>query len=234
VNGVDVDVRAGEVLGVAGLVGSGKSRIWRGVLGLQRVTAGTVTLGGRDVTNAPTRTLLHHGVFYLPPDRKDEGLLLAATARDNIVLSLLARAEVSGPLGLLSQRRAHSLADGIGGRVDLSPDYLGRMVSKLSGGNQQKVLFGKGFGEDREVYILDEPTVGVDMGTRAALYRLIKDMAEAGKAVVVVSSDLPEVMHLSHRLLVFAKGRIAAELTGDAITEESVLKHFFAETEVPA
>jgi ribose transport system ATP-binding protein len=234
VNGVDIDVRAGEVLGVAGLVGSGKSRIWRGVLGLQRVTAGTVTLGGHDVTNAPTRTLLHHGVFYLPPDRKDEGLLLAATARDNIVLSLLARAEVSGPLGLLSQRRAHSLADGIGGRVDLSPDYLGRMVSKLSGGNQQKVLFGKGFGEDREVYILDEPTVGVDMGTRAALYRLIKHMAEAGKAVVVVSSDLPEVMHLSHRLLVFAKGRIAAELTGDAITEESVLKHFFAETEVPA
>jgi ribose transport system ATP-binding protein len=234
VNGVDIDVRAGEVLGVAGLVGSGKSRTWRTVLGLQPTTSGNVTLKGQDVTNAPTRTLLRQGLFYLPPDRKDEGLLLAATARENIVLSLLDRNEVSGPLGLVSQRRCRDIADGIGGRVDLSAAYLGRMVSKLSGGNQQKVLFGKGFGEERDIYVLDEPTVGVDMGTRAALYRLIKDMSEAGKAVVVVSSDLPEAMHLAHRLLVFAKGRISAELTGAAITEENVLKHFFAETEVPA
>jgi ribose transport system ATP-binding protein len=234
VNGVDIDVRAGEVLGVAGLVGSGKSRTWRTVLGLQPATAGTVSLNGRDVTNAPTRELLRGGVFYLPPDRKDEGLLLAATARENIVLSLLDREEVSGPLGLVSQARCRGIADGIGARVDLSPDYLGRTVSKLSGGNQQKVLFGKGFGEERDIYILDEPTVGVDMGTRAALYRLIKGMAETGKAVVVVSSDLPEAMHLAHRLLVFSKGRISAELTGAAIAEENVLKHFFAETEVPA
>jgi ribose transport system ATP-binding protein len=107
---------------------------------------------------------------------------------------------------------------------------MGRIVSKLSGGNQQKVLFGKGFGEERDIYIFDEPTVGVDMGTRAALYRLIKEVAEAGKAVVVISSDLPEVMNLAHRLLVFSKGRVSAELTGAEIAEENVLKHFFAET----
>jgi ribose transport system ATP-binding protein len=234
VNGVDIDVRAGEVLGVAGLVGSGKSRTWRSVLGLQPVTSGAVTLRGRDVTGAPTRALLRGGVFYLPPDRKDEGLMLAATARENIILSLLDRDDVSGPLGLVSQQRSRGIANEIGARVDLSPAYLGRMVSKLSGGNQQKVLFGKGFGQERDIYVLDEPTVGVDMGTRAALYLLVKHMAEAGKAVVVISSDLPEAMHLAHRLLVFAKGRIAAELTGAAITEENVLKYFFAETEVPA
>jgi ribose transport system ATP-binding protein len=107
---------------------------------------------------------------------------------------------------------------------------MGRIVSKLSGGNQQKVLFGKGFGEERDIYIFDEPTVGVDMGTRAALYRLIKEIAEAGKAVVVISSDLPEVMNLAHRLLVFSKGRVSAELTGTDIAEENVLKYFFAET----
>lgn len=103
-------------------------------------------------------------------------------------------------------------------------------VSKLSGGNQQKVLFGKGIGAERDIYIFDEPTVGVDMGTRAALYGLIKDIAESGKAVVVISSDLPEVMNLSHRLLVFSQGKISAELAGPDVTEENILKHFFPQT----
>jgi ribose transport system ATP-binding protein len=107
-------------------------------------------------------------------------------------------------------------------------------VATLSGGNQQKVLFGKGFGEGRQVYIFDEPTVGVDMGTRSQLYLLIRDLAEAGKAVVIVSSDLPEVMHLSHRLLVFCRGRISAELEGQDIAEETVLRHFFSETRISA
>ena len=122
------------------------------------------------------------------------------------------------------------MADKIGERVGIASAHMGRIVSKLSGGNQQKVLFGKGFGEERDIYIFDEPTVGVDMGTRAALYRLIKEIAEAGKAVVVISSDLPEVMNLAHRLLVFSKGRVSAELTGAEIAEENVLKYFFAET----
>mgnify|MGYP000709414241 FL=1 len=105
-------------------------------------------------------------------------------------------------------------------------------MSQLSGGNQQKVLFGKCFGQDADIYILDEPTVGVDMGTRAALYRLIKDLAEAGKAVVVISSDLPEAMHLAHRMIVMAHGRISAKLTGDDMTEDTILKYFFDESGV--
>ncbi|MCV3205295.1 sugar ABC transporter ATP-binding protein [Mesorhizobium sp. YC-39] len=234
VHGVSVDVRAGEVLGVAGLVGSGKSRLWRSVLGLQPIRAGRVMLKGRDVTGKVTRELLRGGVFYLPPDRKTEGLQLAATARDNIALSLLGRDDVSNRIGFISPRRSRELADGIAARVDISPSYLNRSVSKLSGGNQQKVLFGKGFAKEHDIYIFDEPTVGVDMGTRSALYRLIKEIAEAGKAVVVVSSDLTEVMHLAHRLVVFSKGRVAAELAGAAISEENVLKHFFADTRVPA
>jgi ribose transport system ATP-binding protein len=229
VRGVDIDVRAGEVLGVAGLVGSGKSRVWRSILGLQPMTAGTVAVRGRDVTHATTRVMLRSGVYYLPPDRKSEGLQLTATVRENINLSLLDRRDVVGRLGFLSRRRRTALADAIGKRVDISKGGMDRVVSKLSGGNQQKVLFGKGFGVDRDIYIFDEPTVGVDMGTRAALYRLIKEIAEAGKAVVVISSDLPEVMHLSHRLLVFSKGKIAAEFAGAEIVEGNVLKHFFAE-----
>ena len=104
---------------------------------------------------------------------------------------------------------------------------LPKTIAALSGGNQQKVLFGKGLGRDRRIYIFDEPTIGVDMGTRHQLYLLIRDLAEAGKAVVVISSDLPEVMHLAHRLLVFSNGRISAELEGGDLVEEVVLPHFF-------
>ncbi len=227
VNGVDIDIRRGEVLGIAGLVGSGKSRAFRAVLGLNDTVSGKVTLKGQDMTGAPPHRLIDGGVFYLPSDRKSEGLVLSATGRDNIAWSMLGRTDALGALGLLSPGRTRDLTDEIGRRVDLSHAYLERTVSKLSGGNQQKVLFGKGFGEARELYIFDEPTVGVDMGTRAALYRLIKQIAEAGKAVVVISSDLSEVMHLSHRLLVFANGRIAAELEGDGIREQTVLGYFF-------
>lgn len=234
VNGVDIDVRAGEVLGVAGLIGSGKSRIWRSVLGLQPLKAGTVTMRGRDITGLPTRRLLRSGIFYLPPDRKSEGLLLAASARDNIRLNLLERRDLAGLLGMLSPARTRAAADAIGARVHLAPRALPKAVATLSGGNQQKVLFGKGFGEDRLVYIFDEPTVGVDMGTRTQLYLLIRELAEAGKAVVLVSSDLPEVMHLSHRLLVMAGGKVSAELEGQEIAEEAVLAHFFSQTRMSA
>lgn len=234
VHGASLDVRAGEILGLAGLVGSGKSRIWRAAMGLQPLHGGRVILKGRDVTGAPTRALLADGVFFLPSDRKSEGLLMTASARDNIELSLLDRGDIAGRIGIVSPRRSRALTSAIGDKVGIAGAAMDRAVSKLSGGNQQKVLFGKGFGDDRDVYVFDEPTVGVDMGTRIALYQLIKDIAEAGKAVVVISSDLPEVMNLSHRLLVFAKGRISAELSGEAITEENVLKHFFADTESAA
>lgn len=228
VGGVDLDVRVGEVLGVAGLVGSGKSRTFRAAIGLLPVEAGSVSLKGRDVTRAPTRRFVEDGVFYLPPDRKNEGLMLSAPTRRNIDLGALDRRDASGLFGVLSPARLRTITDDIARRVDVPETYMARAISTLSGGNQQKALFGKGFGRDYDIYIFDEPTVGVDMGTRAALYRLIKDLAETGKAVVVISSDLPEVMNLAHRLVVFSAGRISAELEGGAINEETILASFFS------
>jgi len=226
VHGVDINVRAGEVLGIAGLVGSGKSRAFRAALGLLPIEAGTVTLNGKDMTGAATRKFLRAGIFYLPPDRKNEGLMLTATARQNISLGLLFRDDVIGAMGL-SSGRLNILSTAIARKVDLTDAFMERPVANLSGGNQQKALFGKGFGMDYDIYVFDEPTVGVDMGTRAALYRLIKELAEQGKAIVVISSDLPEAMNLAHRLLVFARGRISAEMSGTDIAENMVLRAFF-------
>jgi ribose transport system ATP-binding protein len=225
VHGVDLEVRAGEVLGIAGLVGSGKSRSFRALMGLLPVEAGRVTVRGRDVTGAATRDLMRAGLCYVPPDRKTEGLQLSFTTRDNLAQGELASAR--SRFGLLPWRRIRRNCEATAERVELPAGYRGKAVGQLSGGNQQKALFGRALGRDYDLYIFDEPTVGVDMGARAAIYRLIRELAEAGKAVVVISSDLPEAMNLAHRLLVFAHGRIAAELEGDAISEAAILSHFF-------
>lgn len=227
VAGVDIDIRRGEVLGVAGLVGSGKSRSFRALMGLLPVEAGSVTLNGVNCTGATTRHMMQHGVFFLPSDRKEEGLVVGASARANIALSVIDHKDSRSGLGFLSTRAMNRQTSTIGSRVDLTEAFLERGTAKLSGGNQQKILFGKSFGQDFDIYIFDEPTVGVDVGTRAALYRIIKSIAEAGKAVVVISSDLPEVMHLAHRLIVFSHGRIAAEFEGEGIQEQAVLAAFF-------
>lgn len=227
VDGVSFDVRPGEVLGMAGLVGCGKSEVWRIILGLSRRGTGTVALGGHDMSAAGTRGMIQAGVFYLPPDRKSEGLMLALSSLDNMALGMLAGDRVGRAGGRISNRAIRTEGARLAERVDLAPGHLPRPASQLSGGNQQKILFSRGFTRTWEIFVFDEPTVGVDVGTRAALYLLIKQLAESGKAVVVISSDLPEVMNLSHRLLVFTRGRISATLERDEIEETAVLGHFF-------
>lgn len=225
-----LSLRAGEVLGVAGLVGCGKSRFFRAMMGLTAHQTGTVILKGQDITHLSTREIIRRGLYYLSPDRKAEGLDLAKTSHDNLGLNVVTSGTAS-KRGWINWRVVRERVAEIADRVELPHDYRAKYVSQLSGGNQQKVLFGKAFGQDADVYIFDEPTVGVDMGTRAALYLKIKSLAEAGKAVVVISSDLPEAINLSHRLLVFAHGHVTAELARADATEDTVLKHFFVESE---
>ena len=223
-------VRRGEVVGLAGLVGCGKSELFRAIYGLDSVSEGKVTFNGQLRTNATVRKLLDEGLVYLPPDRKAEGLVLGFTSHANITLPL-----VSGPLrghgGWLRKRLARKLATDAAARVELAPRNLDRPVALLSGGNQQKVLFGKGMTREAALYVFDEPTVGVDVGTRSALYKVIQSLCEGGAAVVVISSDLPEVLHLSHRVYVMCRGEIAGELQGDDINESRVLNLFFASNE---
>ncbi len=228
VHGVDLEIRRGEVLGLAGLVGSGKSRMFRAIMGLLPIEAGRVTLDGRDITGLSTPRVMAAGLHYLTSDRKHEGLCLTASAAENIATDLMMGRCAGGAMirhGQIRETRA-----GIFDHVELPDRYRWRVIAQLSGGNQQKALFAKSFSHDADIHIFDEPTVGVDMGTRAALYRLIGELAEAGKAVVVISSDLPEVMNIAHRLVVMAEGRISAELESEGITEAAILGHFFKET----
>ena len=221
-----VHVRAGEVLGIAGLVGSGKSELFRAIYGLDRITSGRVRFDDKDRTGARTVSLLREGFFYLPPDRKSEGLILDFSSDSNIALPVLGTL-LRGAFGLLKQGDRGRITRAAGARVELANRNASKRVGLLSGGNQQKVLFAKGLTNDAKLYVFDEPTVGVDVGTRSALYRLIQSLCEGGAAVVVISSDLPEILHLSHRAYVMRAGRVAGEFHGDQITESALLGLFF-------
>ena len=228
-NGVrdaSLSVRRGEVVGIAGLVGCGKSELFRAVYGLDPVSAGQVVFKGQPRTGASVRRMLAEGLFYLPPDRKGEGLVLGFTSRANITLPLLG-GTLRGRGGWLRKRLGRQLSTTAAERVELAPRNVDRPVALLSGGNQQKVLFAKGMTRSAALYVFDEPTVGVDIGTRSALYLVIQKLCEEGAAVVVISSDLPEVLHLSNRVYVMCGGAIAGELQGDAIEESRVLNLFF-------
>lgn len=233
VHDASIQVRRGEVVGIAGLVGSGKSELVRALYGLSKVTHGRVLFKGRDRTGAGTAQMIREGFFYLPPDRKAEGLVLAFHSKDDMILPILS-GPLRGPGGLLRQRLSRQLARSSAQRVELSARNLHRPVGLLSGGNQQKVMFAKGFTQAAALYVFDEPTVGVDVGTRSALYTLIQSLCEGGAAVVIVSSDLPEILHLTHRTYVMCRGRISGELQPPAITESNLLNLFFEPMRVAA
>jgi ribose transport system ATP-binding protein len=221
-----LSVRAGEIVGLAGLVGSGKSEVMRAAFGIGEISAGRVFLKGKDVTGASTRKLLDQGLFYIPPDRREEGLVMMRSCRENIALPSLAEPPFSR--GWLLDRAGEARKVGeLAERMNLQPRRIERAVDYFSGGNQQKVMLAKCLTRPVDVFVFDEPTVGVDVGTRAAVYSFIRDLCEAGAAVVLISSDLPEILNLTRRVYIFYRGRVRAEIEGAAITEENLLGHFF-------
>ena len=223
---VSLHVRRGEIVGMAGLVGSGKSEAMQAAFGVLPVKAGRIRYKGSAVTRRSPARAIRAGFLYLPADRKEEGLLMVRPARENMSLAALDRAPVRRGL-FLDRRAERRIVSRIADHLALSPNRPERTVDHFSGGNQQKVMLSRSFAQDFDLIVFDEPTVGVDVGTRAAIYRLIVDLATSGTAIVVVSSDLPEIVNLSTRVYVFYRGRVQAELTMPHITEEEVLAHFF-------
>jgi ribose transport system ATP-binding protein len=226
VSNVSITVRRGEIVGLAGLVGSGKSEVARACFGLEPIASGRIVFDGKETTGRPPGRMLDGGMFYVPPDRREEGLVMMRNVRENVVLASLDLPRFSGPLFLRRGAENKAVRE-LAAQLNLQPANVERAVDHFSGGNQQKVLLAKTLTRDVKLFVFDEPTVGVDVGTRVAIYEFIRDLCEGGAAVLLISSDLPEILHLTNRAYVLYRGILRAELRDDEITEENVLGHFF-------
>jgi ribose transport system ATP-binding protein len=217
---VSFAVRPGEILGLAGLVGSGRSEILETVYGGRRATGGSVRLAGRRLRAGDVGSAVAAGIGLAPEERKSQALLLDDSVYRNITISSLGRFARGGFLSGGAERaaaRAQTEA------LDVRPADVTRIVRTLSGGNQQKVVLARWLLRDCRVLLLDEPTRGVDVGARSEIYALVRDLADRGVAVVVVSSEIPEVLGLADRVLVIADGAVVAEAPADALDEHRVL-----------
>jgi ribose transport system ATP-binding protein len=229
VRDVSFAVRAGEVVGLAGLVGCGKSEVGRACFGVERIASGRIVFEGQDVTGKSPRKMLDRGAFYLPPDRREEGLVMMRGVRENISLPWLGSRRFS-QFGFIDRSGERSMARRLARRVNLQPPKIETDLEHFSGGNQQKVLLAKGLAASVKLFILDEPTVGVDVGTRIAIYEFIRELCESGGGVLLISSDLSEILHLTNRTYVMYRGELRAELKGAEITQDRVLAEFFEGT----
>ena len=217
---VSLAVRAGEVLGLGGLSGAGRSELARSLCGIDPVDAGRIVLNGRAVRPRSYRSALRAGLAYLTEDRKAQGLALRLRMGENILSALIPR---HCRWGVYSPGRGRGTLRRLVGALDITPPQPGRLVSTLSGGNQQKVLLAKWLATDPQVLILDEPTRGVDVGAKVVIHRAIAELADAGKSVILISSDLPELVGLSDRIAIMRQGRLIGEIDKADATEGSVL-----------
>ena len=233
VNDVSLDVRAGEIVGLGGLVGAGRTELIRAIIGADNKTAGnvTITINGKKQQITSYMSAMRNGVAYVPEERRVDGLAMTMTVSDNIYLPNRKDLAASGIINLGKVAKvAKELAD----KVGLRPPEIKREAGQYSGGNQQKIVIAKWLHKNPHFVVLDEPTRGVDVGAKAEIHRLVKELADQGTAVLVVSSDLPELLELSDVIHVVRDGKIMGTLDGKTADEKQVMGLAAGETLVEA
>lgn len=218
---VSFQVRKGEILGFSGLIGAGRSEIAKGVCRIEGDVSGEVELSGRRLDLRDYADSIRQGIVYLSEDRKGSGLFLEMAIAANV--SALDLRQVAGGFGVIDEARESELATGLGDRLNLKRGHIRQAVSALSGGNQQKVAIAKMLSVNPKVIFLDEPTRGVDVGAKAEIHRILRELARGGVGIVVISSELPELIGVCDRVLVVREGEIAGEVAGEEMTEERIM-----------
>ena len=218
---VSFDAARGEILGFAGLVGAGRSEIAKAIVGLDAQGGSEVTIGEQRVNIQSAREAIGHGIYLVPEDRRGEGLVTRMTVRENITLPSLAR---FASWFMISRERERQTADEQIGSLKIKTPGCEAAVMNLSGGNQQKVVLGKWLSMAPKVMILDEPTRGIDVGAKAEIYRLMRALADNGAVILMISSDMEEVLHVSDRVAVMHEGRITGVLERTDCNEENIMQ----------
>ncbi|WP_425425800.1 ATP-binding cassette domain-containing protein [Amycolatopsis sacchari] len=217
---VSFDVHPGEILGLGGLMGSGRTEVLRAIAGFDPPAAGTISVEGREIGRPTAAAMKRLGVGMTPEDRKDEGVVPLLGVDENLVLSDF-RAVRSGPA--IAPGRVRRAAEKLIGRLSIATAAADTPIVNLSGGNQQKAVIGRWLHAGSRILLLDEPTRGVDVQAKAEIYRLVRELADAGAAIVFVSGELEELPLVCDRVLALRGGRVAGELTGAELTTDSVL-----------
>jgi ribose transport system ATP-binding protein len=221
---VSLEVKQGEILGIGGLVGGGRTEVAEGIFGIRRTHGGTVTVDGEPVRRNHPAGAIRLGLSFVPEDRKGAGLVLLRSVLDNGALPHLGAFSAAG---WINTRKRRTSVERAMNSVTLRSRGLSQLAGTLSGGNQQKVVLGRWLTQEARVFILDEPTRGVDVGARGEIYSVIRELAKAGLAVLVVSSDMPELIGLSHRVIVIRRGAVVGELDRRALDAEDAQEHIF-------
>jgi len=228
VSDINLEVRAGEVVAIAGLIGAGRSELARTIVGDLPHSVGTVSMNGTQLTLRSPRDSVRAGIGFAPEERKAQALLMKRTVRDNVSLVIL---ETISRFGVVRRREERMIAQNLVDRMRVRTPTIETEVKNLSGGNQQKVVLGRWLASRPQLLILDEPTRGVDVGAKSEIYATIDQLASEGMAVLVISSELPEVIGLADRILVMQGGQIVGELPHSDATEEAVLSIALPTTE---
>ncbi|HEX9029130.1 MAG TPA: sugar ABC transporter ATP-binding protein [Anaerolineales bacterium] len=219
---VNFELKRGEILGFAGLVGAGRTEVARAIFGADPIDSGEVYVEGKKVQIKTPGDAVKHGIGYLSEDRKRYGLTLKMDVETNIVLATFKR--FLGFMGWVKSRQTRSAAEHYIQALSIKTPSVMQKVQNLSGGNQQKVIIGKWLTDDTKILIFDEPTRGIDVGAKSEIYRLLNDLAHQGKSIIMISSELPEILRMSHRVIVMCEGRITGDLNAAEATQENIMK----------
>src|SRR5690606_29067878 len=219
---VSFDVRAGEILGVAGLVGSGRSNVAETIFGVTPATSGTIAINGKPVTIDSPTTAIGHRMAFLTEDRKDTGCLLILDILENMQIAVLQDQFVRK--GFVCERELKKVCEDMSRKLRVKTPNLHERIENLSGGNQQKVLIGRWLLTNPRILILDEPTRGIDVGAKAEIHRLVTELARNGVAVIMISSEMPEVLGMSDRIMVMHEGHVTGFLDRSEATQIKVME----------
>jgi len=219
---VTFDLRRGEVLGFAGLMGAGRTEVARAVVGADPISAGEIILNGNRVSISSPAQAAAHGIGYLSEDRKGLGLMLGQPVSHNIAISSLG--SQFSTWGFVKDRAIRESAEGSRKLLSIKTPSVSQLVKYLSGGNQQKAIIARWLVKDCDILIFDEPTRGIDVGAKEEIYQLLNKLAEQGKSIIMISSELPEILRMSHRVVVMADGRVKGILSANEASQESIMR----------
>lgn len=219
---VSFTLKKGEILGFAGLMGAGRTEVARSIFGADPIQSGEIFVNGKKVSIHKPKDAVEYGIGYLSEDRKRYGLALGMDIETNVVLASLDK--FTGPLGIVNKSKTKVEADKMVENLKVKTPSLKQKIKNLSGGNQQKVIIGKWLTRDSNILIFDEPTRGIDVGSKSEIYKLLDELAKLGKSIIMISSELPEILRMSHRIIVMCEGKITGELNACDATQEKIME----------